>query len=153
MHNFQQQDSTQSLAQGIDEYFAANPGLTQAQHLSPQARQFFRCHDTAHVVFGCGTALDDEAVVKIASIFGTTAGWGVLKGYRLHESRRIYRELRVMDMLASIAHAIVLVPRTIARCRAQRARWPWDDHQPYLHTPLQELRRHFGITVAHRQAG
>lgn len=51
--------------------------------LSAEAEHFFRCHDTAHVVFRCGSTLDDEAAVKIASIFGTTAGFDVLKGYRL----------------------------------------------------------------------
>ena len=52
--------------------------------LSPEAAHFFRCHDTVHVVFGCGTTLDDEAVVKIASLLGTTAG---LVRFRLAEVR------------------------------------------------------------------
>ncbi len=151
-HNFERQDSAQTLAQGLEEYFAANPGLDEARRMSPEAERFFRCHDAAHVVFGCGTTLDDEAVVKIASIFGTTAGFGVLKGYRLHESLRIYKRLRLMDVLSSIAHSVVVVPRTLRRCRRQRARWPWDGHQRYLGVPLNDIRRQFGIEVAHRHA-
>lgn len=149
MHAFQFQHSEQTLAQGIQEYFAANPGLVQGRHLSPLAQEFFRCHDVVHVVFGCGTALDDEAVVKISSIFGTTAGLGVLKGYRLHESIAIYKQLRIWDVVVSIAHAVVVVPRTVLRCWRQPARWPWADHQQYLGTPLRALRHQFGIRVAH----
>ena len=149
MHAFQRQDTRQTLAQGLEEYFAANPGLAKGRLMSPQAREFFRCHDVAHVVFGCGVALDDEAVVKIASILGTTAGLSVLKGYRLHESLQIYRQLRVVDVLLSIMRSVVIVPRTALRCMAQRARWPWAEHQRYLHTPLRELRQEFGIRVAH----
>jgi hypothetical protein len=100
-------------------------------------------------VFGCDTTLDDEAVVKIASILGTTIGLAVLKGYRLHESLSIYRQLRVRDVLQAIVHSVVSVPRTAARCFTQRARWPWADHEQYLQTPLRELRRRFGIQVAH----
>lgn len=113
MHAFEHQDSRQTLAQGIEEYFAANPGLTKGRRMSAEAEHFFRCHDATHVIFGCGTTLDDEAAVKIASIFGTTAGFNVLKGYRLHESLDIYKQLRVADVLLSVAHSVVVVPRTI----------------------------------------
>ncbi|MBX3588986.1 MAG: hypothetical protein KF796_20330 [Ramlibacter sp.] len=151
MHAFQQQDTEATLAQGLEEYFAANPGLAKTRLMSPPAQAFFRCHDVAHVVFGCDISLDDEAVVKISSLLGTTAGFSVLKGYRLHESLQIYRQLRVADVLLSIMRAVVIVPRTVLRCLAQRARWPWSDHQRYLHTPLRQLRQEFGIRVAHRQ--
>ena len=149
MHAFQQQNSRQTLADGLQAYLAANPGLADGRLMSAPAQEFFRCHDTAHVVFGCDVSLDDEAVVKIASIFGTTAGLEVLKGYRLYESLQIYRQLRIGDVLRSIARSATIVPRTVLRCRAQRARWPWAEHRQYLPTPLQQLRQQFGIRVAH----
>jgi hypothetical protein len=150
MHAFQHQESEQTLAQGVQEYLAAHPGLAHGRLMSPEAREFFRCHDIAHVVFGCDVALDDEAVVKIASILGTTAGLRVLHGYRLHESQQIYRQLRIRDVVRSIVHSVVIVPRTVLRCMRQQARWPWSEHQPYLHVPLRRLRQEFGIRVAHR---
>jgi hypothetical protein len=82
MHLFQHQESEQTLAQGIQEYFSANPGLAQARRMSPEAQEFFRCHDVVHVAFGCVVALDDEAAAKSASTLGTTAGLQVLRGYR-----------------------------------------------------------------------
>jgi hypothetical protein len=149
MHNFELQDSAQTLAEGISEYYAANPGLAKRRGMSPEAQQFFRCHDTAHVVFGCSTALDDEAVVKIASIFGTTEGLRVLKGYRLHESLRIYKQIPVGAALTTIARSVVIVPRALLRCVRQRERWPWAEFEQYLGVQLREIRRKFGITVAH----
>jgi hypothetical protein len=148
MLGYEIQESPQTLAEGVAEYYAAHPGLSAARDMSPEARQFFRCHDVAHVVFGCGIGLDDEAVVKLSSIFGTTAGFGVLRGYSLHESRQIYEQLPLRESLRTIAHAVVVVPRTLFRCLRQRARWPWSDFEPLLTTPLRELRRQFGITVA-----
>ena len=152
MHTFELQDSRQTLAQAIAEYHAVNPGLAKGRNMSLEAQHFFRCHDAAHVIFGCGTRLDDEAAVKIASIFGTTAGLGVLKGYRLYESLQIYKQLALRAVLTSIAHSVVVVPRTILRCLAQRSRWPWDEFEQYLQVPLQDIRHQFGITVAHRNA-
>lgn len=146
---FQRQESALTLAQGLDAYFAAHPDLVRGPDLSPEAQAFFRCHDTVHVVFGCDTTLEDEAVVKLASLFGTTAGFGVLRGYRLHESQDLYRRLRPAQVLRTTLHSIVIVPRTLWRCLRQRARWPWSGHTAHADTPLTELRRTYGIRVAH----
>ena len=148
-HRYEDPHSRQTLREGMAEYHARHPQLATARAWSAAARAFFRCHDAAHVVYGCGDTLDDEAVVKIASIFGTTAGLRVLRGYRLHESAAIYRQLAVRDVLRTAVHAVVLVPRTVWRCLAQRRRWPWDRFEPHLDTPLDALRAEYGIRVAH----
>ena len=147
MHTFELQESPQTLAEGISEYYAANPGLLTGRGMSPEAQHFFRCHDAAHVIFGCSTSLDDEAVVKIASIFGTSEGLRVLKGYRLHESLQIYKQIRLSAALTSIARSVVVVPRTLLRCLRQRSKWPWADFEPYLSVQLREIREKFGISV------
>jgi hypothetical protein len=152
MHAFECQNSAQTLEEGIAEYYRANPGLANGRALSPEAREFFHCHDAAHVVFGCGNTLDDEAVVKISSIFGTSGGFGVLRGYRLHESLDIYKKLHLSEVLRSIFHAMFLVPRTIARCLRQRRRWPWENFDAYARVPLRQIREEFGIRVAHFSA-
>jgi hypothetical protein len=102
------------------------------------------------VVFGCSTGLDDEGVVKIASIFGTTGGLSVLRGYRMKETLAIYRRLALGPVLLSIAHSALVVPRTLVRCLRQRRRWPWSAHEHYLPVPLVGIREEFGIRVAHR---
>jgi hypothetical protein len=147
-HTFERQDTRQTLAQGIAEYYRANPNLSRVRDMSPEAQEFFRCHDTAHVVFGCSTALPHEAVVKLSSVFGTTGGFGVLRGYKLHESVAIYSKLRPTEVVATLLQAVVLVPRTIFRCMRQRKRWPWSDFATYEAVPLAELRAEFGIRVA-----
>jgi hypothetical protein len=150
MHQFQHQHSTQTLREGLAEYFAAYPGLASVRDMSPTARAFFEAHDAAHVVFGCDTTLDQEAAVKLASIFGSTAGWQVLRGYRLHESTAIYRKLRPAEVAATIVAAVVIVPRTLRACRAQRERWPWERHREFQHIRLDALRAQFGIRVLAR---
>jgi hypothetical protein len=101
------------------------------------------------VVYGCSIGLEDEAVVKISSIFGTTAGFGVLRGYALHESVQIYEQLPLGAMLRVMARSVVLVPRTIFRCLRQRARWPWTGFEGFTEVPLCEIREQFGIRVPH----
>ncbi|MCK9994222.1 MAG: hypothetical protein Dbin4_02742 [Alphaproteobacteria bacterium] len=149
MHNFEAQNSRQTLAEGVAEYYASNLGLVKRCGLSPAAQQFFRNHDTVHVVYGCGTSLSDEAIVKLSSIFGTTGGFSVLRGYQLYESRQIYKKLGIIEILLTILRSGILIPRTIFRCLRQHKYWPWDSCDNYLHVPLAEVRQEFGIRVAH----
>lgn len=150
MHAFEHQDSLQTLAEGVAEYYRSNPELAQGRGMSPAAQEFFRCHDAVHVVYGCGNALNDEAIVKMASLFGTTGGLDILRGYRLHESLEIYKKLRVIDVLLSMVQSIFfLIPRTLVRCARQHSRWPWNNFEKHLHVPLRDLRQEFGIRVAH----
>jgi hypothetical protein len=153
MHSFQRQHSAQTLAEGIAEYCQANPGLVTARHSSVAAQEFFRCHDAVHVVFGCGTTLSDEAIVKVSSVCGTSGGFGVLHGHRLHESRHIYRTLARAEILSTALHSLILVPRTLVRCLRQRRRWPWKDFDRYLNVSLYAIRQEFGIRVAHDNRG
>jgi hypothetical protein len=146
---FQSSASTQTLAEALAEYYAANPHLKRDDELSPEARAFFRSHDAVHVVYGCGTSMPDEAVVKLSSLFGTTGGFSILRGYRLHESVDIYLKLPLGSSLIALLSAPYLIVRTLWRCARQPAKWPWSNHEPYLHTPLRELRSRFGIKVAH----
>lgn len=148
MQRYEDQASTLTLAEGIAEYYRDNPGLVRGTQLSVAAQEFFRCHDAVHVVFGCGTSLPDEAIVKMASMFGTTAGLSVLRGYRLHESIEIYKQLRVTEVLLAIALSALIIPGTIYRCLRQRKRWPWDTFSSHMDTPLNDLRAEYGIRVA-----
>lgn len=150
MFEYMHQDSRCTLREGIAEYYRENPGLKRDADLRPEARDFFRCHDAIHVLYGCDTSLSHEAIVKLSSFFGTTEGFGVIAGYRLYDSKDIYRQLRLGDILLTMAESVVIVPRTLARCGRQRAKWPWSNFDQHLDTPLCDLRAEFGVRVAVR---
>jgi hypothetical protein len=149
VHRFEDAASTQSLAEGLAEYYAANPALKRGSSISVEAQAFFRCHDAVHVLYGCGTSMPDEAIVKLASLFGTSGGLSILRGYRLHESLDIYRKPPLGSTILALAIAPYLVARTVWRCRHQNARWPWAEHEQHMNTSLKELRLRFGVRVAH----
>jgi len=148
--DYQSPASTQTLAEGLAEYLATHPDLKRDGELvAPEVRAFFRSHDIVHVLWGCGTSMPDEAIVKIASLFGTTGGMGVLRGYVHHETLDIYRHLPPASTLAAFLLAPYLVLRTLWRCARQHERWPWIENARHMNTSLAELRSEFGIRVAH----
>jgi hypothetical protein len=147
MLDYQRRDAELTLQAGLREYYASRDGLVGGRGISPAAREFFRCHDAAHVVFGCSTSLRDEAAVKIWSIFGTTAGLGVLRAYRLPESQEVYEELAGSDIARTAVRSLVFVPRVLRRCFRMRKRWPWSEFGTPLGVPLREIRREYGIEL------
>jgi hypothetical protein len=153
-HLFESASSAQTLAEGLAEYFACNPALKRDASLAcAEARQFFRSHDAVHVVYGCSTTMPDEAIVKLVSLFGTTGGVRVLRGYLHHETLDIYRSLPLASTAWALLLAPLLIVRTIWRCSRQRQRWPWEHFEHLLDIPLRDLRAQFGITVAHAETG
>ncbi len=149
MTRYASQDSEQTLAEGLAEYYAVHPDLHDSRLDSDEARVFFRCHDIAHVIFGCGTSLNDEAMVKIYSLFGTTGGVGILRGYRLHESQEIYGTLGLVEIIKTALASLHLAPRVMVRCLRMRRRWPWNDFDRYLDVDLKSLREEHRVRVAH----
>ena len=152
-HHFESPHSTQTLAEGLAEYFASNTSLKRKDVLhSSEARQFFHSHDVIHVLNGCGTTMIDESIVKFAGIFGTTGGISILRGYANSETMEIYTKLPLTGTLLALVCAPYLMVRTIWRCIRQTQRWPWAAHQQYMNTPLLELRSQFGIRLTNARS-
>jgi hypothetical protein len=144
---YQQPDTDLTLAEGLREYYASRDDLVSGRGISEEAREFFRCHDAAHVVFGCSTALLDEGVVKVWSFLGTTGGRDVWSGYRLPESKEIYQRITWRDTVATAVRAAAAFPRVVWRCLRMRKRWPWADFDRHLRTSLREIRSEYGIRL------
>ena len=152
MLEYQKQNSSQTLSEAMAEYTSNHSEHFKARTMTAQAEDFFSNHDVAHVVFGCDISLNDELVVKISSMFGTTAGLGVLKGYNLPEAKDDYVDLGFKDICLTTLSSFILIPQTLWRCIRMQKRWEWKEHQAYLDIPLYEIRQSFGIRVAHNSA-
>ena len=150
MLQYQRPDTHLTLAEGLREYYASREGLVSGRGVSDAAREFFRCHDAAHVVFGCSTALVDEAAVKVWSFLGTTGGLAVWRGYRLPESKEIYEQITCRDTVETAFRAATALPLVVWRCLRLRRRWPWADFDQHLGTPLREIRSEYGIRPVQR---
>ncbi len=140
-------DCEMTLEEALSEYYGSRDDLVTGRGISDSARKFFRCHDVAHVVFGCSTTLTNEAMVKIWSFFGTTAGLSLLRDYRSPESKEIYEQIKWSDVPGTALRSMRVVPLVLFRCLRMHKRWPWSDFDEYVNVRLAEIRREFGIRV------
>jgi ubiquinone biosynthesis protein Coq4 len=144
-------DSALTLRQGIRQFYEENAAVFSARDVSPKARGFFRCHDTAHVVFGCDTSLFGEGVLKIFTIFGTTLGfWKHLTGYAEADAFALFKQYSWCHLAQHILKLLTNSPRAFICAKQMSKPWPWAEHADYLDRSLEEIRREFNIQVVRR---
>jgi ubiquinone biosynthesis protein Coq4 len=141
-------NSAQTLREELRRFCAVNEALFSARDMSPEAREFFRNHDTAHVVFGCDTSIFGEGVLKIFTIFGTTLGfWKHLTGYAEADAFALFKQYSRRHLARHIFKLIAKCPRAFINAKQMEKPWPWDAHDEYLDRSIEEIRSEFNIKV------
>jgi len=145
---YQAPDSRMTLRQGIAEYFRQSGGLMNQSELPLDLGLGLRCHDVAHVVFGCDTTLLGEVVLARWSLFGVTGSMRpYLIGLRRRETRGLFRDALAAFRPAMLWHMLKFATVALVRSLRMRERWPFEDYGQYLDQPLWEIRERFGIRV------
>jgi hypothetical protein len=147
---YQQQDSAQTLADGLEEYYAANVDkVVHPSDLPPESVALFRSHDMCHVVFGLDTTLEDEALADVRTVLSCDVG---LRRYAMYLSTDKQAQALFKDLgyFKSFWVAILAAPR-ICRAAAEtfrmKKRWPWTPPEAFQHRLLADLRREHGIRL------
>ena len=147
---YQAQDSILTLQQGLDEYFAANPGLLDSTKTSSEALgQYMNNHDVSHVVFGTGTSLSGEMLQDTWTFLAIDVS---VKQYvsdfvKEDEGKEIMKSTIQWEIIPVMIAFVFQLPRLAWRSRKMSKKWPWKKWQPYLDVPLAEIRREFGLKV------
>ena len=147
---YQRQDSSLTLAQGLEEYYRANAGrVLRPEALSDESRELFRCHDMCHVIFGLDTTLDDETMADTRTLLSCDVGFRRYVRYLVTtpEAKALFRELGYGRAIWLTLIAIPRVLRAIAQGWAMTKKWPWQPPVRDLDRSLAELRREYGIRV------
>lgn len=147
---YRRQDSEQTLAQALDEYYAANLGVVvRPRDLPPESVGLFRNHDICHVIFGLDTTLEDEAMADSRTLMSCDVGVRRYLAYLAQD-----RQAKAIFKAAGYGRTAWITLLTAPRiCRAaveawrMKRRWPWTPPHSFQGRPLADLRREFGIRV------
>lgn len=140
------QSSSQTLREGLAEYYEHNPALLDPAHMNPEAARLFRQHDAAHVVFGCDTSLRGETLIDTWTIFGSTIG---LRGYlaylKLPQVNQLFAQAGARRIASEMLRCLPDIVRVVWRSLRLRRKWPWRGYADHLDRSLVEIRESFGI--------
>ena len=148
--NYQRQDSAQTLAEGLEEYYAANAGrVMRPGDLPPDSVALFRSHDMCHVIFGLDTTLADEALADTRTLFSCDVGVRRYAAYlvRDQQAQSLFEEIGYLKSAWATVLAIPRICRAAIAAWRMKKRWPWVPPDSFQSRTLADLRREFGIRV------
>ena len=147
---YQSPQSTQTLAEGLAEYYAANEGIVaRPNDLPPASAQLFRSHDLCHVIFGLSTNLSDEAMADARTMLSCDVGFARYADYLRTDSqaKALFAQIGVLQSIWITVRALPRIFRAVLEMRRVRKRWPWTPPADYLGRSLADLRREHGIRL------
>ncbi len=148
VYQYQDQNSTQTLQEGLAEYYSKIPGLITEEHHSLEMETFFQFHDITHVVFGCSTSIAEETLTDIWTLFGSTVEWSAYLSYlNSPQTQQIFKEAGYFQTFWIFLKTLPQIFRVIRRTFKMRKKWNWDAVQSYLDIPLKDIRQEFGIVI------
>jgi hypothetical protein len=147
---YQRQDSPQTLADGLEEYYAANIGkVVRPRDLAPESADLFRSHDLCHVIFGLDTSLADEGMADVRTLLSCDVGWRRYTKYMTSDpaAKAIFKELGYLRAIGITLWVVPRMIRAIGEAFRMPRRWPWIPPESFRDRSLADLRREFGIRL------
>lgn len=146
--------STQTLREGLEEYYALNPHLTPPDTQPPEFAKILLAHDVGHVIYGCDTGMHDE--LKILPLFWWTSECTFQQFRNMRNTSAVdamyddmIRDRGVLWLYGEVLRMLPpLIPELIAiwfKTRNRQKRLPFLEFYPLLDRSLLNIRHEFDL--------
>lgn len=146
--------STQTLREGLEEYYRFNAHITPPETQPPEFAQILQAHDVGHVIYGCDTSMYDE--LKILPLFWWTSECTFQQFHKMRNTPAVdvmyddlIQEKGVLWLYGSILKVLPrLIPELIIiwfRTRQRHHRLPFLEFEPLLDRSLLDIRQEFDL--------
>ena len=151
-------NSTQTLRQGLEEYYAVNPKITNPRKLAPEFAKILFAHDASHVIFGCKTTMYDE--IKLLPLGFWTSDFKFKDYINTRRDPIIRPAIDIMyddlvkqkGLLWLYSSILFVLPRLLPeviviwfKTRGKRKYYPFLNYASLLDRPLLAIRQEFDL--------
>ncbi len=145
---YQEQDSLQTLEEGLTEYYSSFSGLITEENTSSEVANLFRLHDVTHVVFGCDTSIKEETLTDAWTIFGSTVTLAEYMEYlKYPETTQVFKDEGFFKVLGIFILSLPAFIKVIFHVLKMNKKWNFWDYQSYLNHSLKDIREEFNIQL------
>jgi len=147
MLEYQNQHSRQTLKQALEEYREVNKEILSYDN-QRESEFFFIPHDVCHVIFGCDTNLEDEAITDAWTIFGTNISMKQFREFtKLESHQEIMQKIGTWGAINTFIKSIPRIVKVIFSSLRLKKKWKWEEYNLYMDDELSELRAEFNIKL------
>jgi hypothetical protein len=147
-------ESTQTLQEGLAEYYALNPHITDPTTQPSDFARILRAHDVGHVIYGCDTGMYDE--LKILPLFWWTSECTFQTYLKMKNSPVVdvmYEDMiRKKGTLWLYSSVLRVLPGVILelipiwfKTRNRQKLLPFLDFEPLMERSLLDIRQKYNL--------
>jgi hypothetical protein len=147
-------NSTQTLQEGLAEYYALNPHVTSPETQQPEFAKVLQSHDIGHVVYGCDTGMYDE--LKLLPLFWWTSECTFRTYLQMKNSPAVdvmyadmIKEKGVLWLYGAVLRVLpTLIPALIPiwfKTRNRQKLLPFLEFEPLLDCTLLDIRQEYDL--------
>lgn len=147
MLKYQTLNTNQTLKEGIAELRAfVGPDHDSAIKMGLDMENTMKAHDAVHVVFGCDTSMEDEALSHFVMFLATDVKISdVKKVAKSTEHKAVVGEHSKSQIFTVLLGAPVDLINVLRLVRKMHKKWSWFGYEKYLDLQIKEIRNEFGI--------
>jgi hypothetical protein len=157
MH-YKDKHSTQTLQQGLDEYYALSPNVTNPKELPPEFSKIMLAHDASHVIYACDTGMYDE--LKLLPLIWWTSDYKFRDHLQTLKDPTISPAIRIMyddlikqhGVLWLYSSIFLTLPQLLPELtqiwlknRQRKSYVPFLNFAPLLERSLLDIRQEFNL--------
>jgi len=152
--NYTDKNSTQTLKEGLEEYYAVNFDLTNPHAQPSDFGKILLAHDVGHIIYGCTTNMYDELKLLALSWWTSECTFNEYLKMRTNPAVDVMyddmiKRYGVVGLYISIISALPrLLPEFIFiwfKTRNRKNRVPFLEFEPLLNSSLLDIRKNFDI--------
>ena len=152
MLEYQDQNCSLTLQEGLNCYYEAFPESTEILKDSMDSGTLLRDHDCTHVIFGLDISIEQESILDTWVLWGSKWELRYLLGYqKLPQIKQLYKNLvneigyfgfiKILWKLGGIKRKVMF------RTFKMKKKWPFKMPEEYLSMKISDLREMHGIKV------
>ena len=152
MLEYQDQNCSLTLQEGLNCYYEAFPESTEILRDSMGSGTLLRDHDCTHVIFGLDISIEQESILDTWVLWGSKWELRYLLGYqKLPQIKQLYKNLvneigyfgfiKILWKLGGIKRKVMF------RTFKMKKKWPFKMPEEYLSMKISDLREMHGIKV------
>ena len=154
MYNFQQQNSEQTLREGLEEFYSINTQFRDLAEKNNPNANIFKEHDYSHVLFGLGTSIEEESLLDTYVIWGMKFNWRkIINFYKDPEYKEVIGDIvkkhgGYWGIFKIYMSLLPIKFRVFLRCLKMKKKWNYHDiSDEILNTKLCNLRQEYNIEL------
>ena len=152
MLEYQDQNCSLTLQEGLNCYYEAFPESTEIFKDNAGSGTLLRDHDCTHVIFGLDISIEQESILDTWVLWGSKWELRYLLGYqKLPQIKQLYKNLvneigyfgfiKILWKLGGIKRKVMF------RTFKMKKKWPFKMPEKYLQMKISDLRDEHGIRI------